>query len=180
MPVRDLGAAARLEVRVTERGASAAKAAHLGGGQHFGGGHRTLMPPRPRIRLPHAHDTHNRTSTPLPPRLLLCSCAVPFLRVRCAALLCSLSLSSLTGPEFLVLPPLASYVRVVRDVVALPRGLFAILVGSLVMFRWGGQSFLRVWCDLLLLEGGAELSRESRITAAMVDFEISGLSRTGL
>jgi hypothetical protein len=65
-------------------------------------------------------------------------------------------------------------------VVALPRGLFAILVGSLVMFRWGGRNFLRVWCDLLLLEGGAELSRESRITAAMVDFEISGLSRTGL
>jgi hypothetical protein len=37
MPVRDLGAAARLEACVTERGASAAKAAHLGGGQHFGG-----------------------------------------------------------------------------------------------------------------------------------------------
>jgi hypothetical protein len=125
--------------------------------------------------------TVRTTAPPLPCLPGCCFVLVQFRSSVYAAPRCSaLSLSSLTGPEFLVLPPLASYVRVVRDVVALPRGLFAILVGSLVMFRWGGRNFLRVWCDLLLLEGGAELSRESRITAAMVDFEISGLSRTGL
>jgi hypothetical protein len=32
------------------------------------------------------------------------------------------------------------------------------LIGSLLMFRWDDRSFPRFWCDLLLLEGGAELS----------------------
>jgi hypothetical protein len=85
------------------------------------------MPPCPRIRLPHAHGTHhNHTSTPLPPRQLLSFSYRSSVHAVHAVPRCSLSISSsLTGPEFPVLPPLASCVRVAVDMVALSRGFVA-------------------------------------------------------